>query len=790
MTPQQIDRFEIQRTLGSGGQGVVYLARDTRLERPVAIKTLRKSGQSAKPLLKEARLISKLVHPNIVTLFDAGEHQGQPYLVYAFVEGKTLAQEIKSHTTLPCTRAAQITCGILDALSCAHAQGMVHLDIKPANVMLDGDGKPMVMDFGLARLAGEQAQDDKLALSGSPRYMAPELIDGQPGTCLSDVYSVGVLLYEMATGQHAVRGESLFEVLHRAANERIEAPSTRNEGVDEKLEAIVLKAIARDPAQRYASALGMKAALADYLGVAEVEDALSAASNSTLDFLLRRMRNKKDFPALSGSIAEINRIVSSASASSSTLASCILQDFSLTSKLLKLVNAVTYGQFGGSINTVSKAVVILGFETIRSIASSLIFIEFLQNKSQAGQVKDEVTHAIFASIAAAQLAVGQNIRDVEEVMVCAMFHGLGRILSAYYFYEENRDIARRVAQGESESQAALKVLGVTYSDLGVGVARSWNFSPRLIAGMSKLDTVKPGKSEVDTLTATVNAAHELCDAIKSGNAQNRERLLKGLIKRYAPAIKITEKQLGRALEISMTEFARRSSMLGIAPGKIQLPETVRAWNGHPDEPVPGAPVAAADDPMKGVGRLEQTVTAREEPTSSVRRANAELVLGAGIQDVTNSLVGEFRLNDVLQMILETIYRGMGFDRALLLMRDARRNVMQARCGFGDGIDAMIPEFRFGLDYVPDVFHLAVAKGVDIAIEDTRAPNILDKIPVWYRNGVNAPCFLLLPAMVKDRAMCLFYADMARSGGLQTSPQQLALLRTLRNQAVLAIRQKI
>jgi serine/threonine protein kinase len=765
---------------------VVYLARDPRLERPVAIKTLRKGGQPAQPLLTEARLVSKLLHPNIVTLFDAGEHQGQPYLVYAFVEGKTLAQEINSYTMLPLNRAAQITCGILDALACAHAQGIVHLDIKPSNVMLDGGGNPMVMDFGLARLAGEQAQDNKRALSGSPRYMAPELIDGQPGTFLSDVYSVGALLYEMATGQHAVGGESLFEVLHRAANERIAAPSTRNEGVDEKLEAIVLKAVARDPAQRYAGALGMKAALVDYLGAAAVEDA-SSASNSTLDFLLRRMRNKKDFPALSGSIAEINRIVSSASTSNSKLASCILQDFSLTSKLLKLVNAATYGQFGGSINTVSKAVVLLGFETIRSIASSLIFIEFLQNKSQAGQVKDEVTHAIFASIAAAQLAAGQNVRDVEEVMVCAMFHGLGRMLSAYYFYEENRDIARRVAQGESETQAALKVLGMTYPDLGAGVARSWNFSPRLIAGMSKLDVVKPGKSELDTLTATVNAANELCDAIKSGNAQNRERLFKDLIQRYAPAIKITEKQLGRALETGMTEFARRSSMLGIDHRKMQLLDKVRALNGQPDESVPGAPVPAADDPMQGVGRLEQTV--KEEPAASARPANPELVLGAGIQDVTNSLVGEFRLNDVLQMILETIYRGMGFDRALLLIRDARRNVMQARCGFGVGIDAMIPKFRFGLDYVPDVFHLAVAKGVDIAIEDTRAPKILDKIPAWYRNSVNAPCFLLLPAMVKDRAICLFYADMAISGGLQTSPQQLALLRTLRNQAVLAIRQK-
>ena len=142
------------------------------------------------------------------------------------------------------------------------------------------------------------------------------------------------------------------------------------------------------------------------------------------------------------------------------------------------------------------------------------------------------------------------------------------------------------------------------------------------------------------------------------------------------------------------------------------------------------------------------------------------------------------------MILETIYRGMGFNRALLLIRDNRQNAMLARCGFGPGIETLIPEFCFSLDYVPDVFHVAVAKGVDIAIEDTRAANIVDKIPSWYHGRVGAPCFLLLPAMVKERAICMFYADMGNPGGLRTSPPQLALLRTLRNQAVLAIKQKM
>lgn len=164
-------------------------------------------------------------------------------------------------------------------------------------------------------------------------------------------------------------------------------------------------------------------------------------------------------------------------------------------------------------------------------------------------------------------------------------------------------------------------------------------------------------------------------------------------------------------------------------------------------------------------------------------------MGAGIQDVTSSLVSDFNLNDVLQMILETIYRGMSFNRAIIMIRDNKQNSMVARFGFGEGVAAVIPHFRFSLTFVPDVFHLSIGKGLDIAIEDIQAPNIADKIPAWYRASINAPCFMLLPIMVKDKAIGLFYADMNKSNALNMSQQQLSLLRTLRNQAVLAIKQK-
>ncbi len=788
MTGQKIGRFEVLSELGKGGHGVVYLAHDTQLNRQVAIKIWRNSTHDTERLTHESHIVSRLQHPNIVSLYDSGEHEGSPFLVYAYIEGLTLAQILKQKKSLPLVRSAEIACGVLDGLAYAHEQGVLHLDVKPANIMISSDGVAMVMDFGLARVTqkGEPLQDSPF--NGTPRYMAPEVIAGKPADAPSDIYAVGTVLYEMVTGKFAVSGDDVFEVLNRAANEKISAPSTLNEGVDEKLELIILKAVAKNPDERYSSMSVMKDALQDYLGKSREIDVANNGTHSTLEFLIRRMRSKSDFPALSSIISEINQIVSSESESSNKLARTILQDFALSNKLLKLVNTASYGQFGGTINTVSKAVVILGFETVRNIAMTLILLEFLQNKTQAIQLKDEVIQAIFSGVVAAKLSTENNIRDVEEVMVCSMFYNLGRMLGVFYLFDESQEVSRLIEQGLSEEHAARKVLGISYSELGLGVARSWHFPPRLLAGMRKLsdEKIRPAKGDLDELTVTVNLAHELCEVAASGSVVNKNQSLGKLVRRYGSAIDISERKLSSALDEGLNELASRSGMLGLGSIKSPLIAKVSKWCGHTEA---GKPQGRSDLVVgqDNIISLDQVV----EPQSGVAPAlDTDAILGAGIQDVTSSLISDYNLNDVLQMILETIYRGMGFNRAIILIRDNKHNAMVAKFGFGEDVLAVIPLFRFPLTPTPDVFHLSVEKGLDIAMEDIHAPNIANKIPVWYRSAINAPCFMLLPIMVKDKAIGLFYADMLEPNTLKVSQQQLSLLRTLRNQAVLAIKQKI
>ena len=772
MPTQSIGRFEIIRELGRGGQGIVYLAQDTQLDRKVAIKTLRKLGHKTEQLTHEARIVSKLQHPNIITLYDYGEDRGTPYLVYAYIEGKTLAQLLKHQKTLPFLQAAEITVGVLEGLAYAHEQGIFHLDIKPANIMIAKNGTPMVMDFGLATTAGDHQQTISTPLSGSPRYVAPEIISGQHGGSLSDIYSLGTVLYEMVTGEFAVGGDNMYEVLNRAAHEQVVSPSISNEQIGEKLEAIILKAVAKQPGERYADSQAM---------IGDLKEYLNESHNATLEFLLQRMRSKRDFPAVSGVISEINTIVSSESRSASQLTSVILKDLALTNKLLRIVNTAAFAKYGGSINTISKAVAILGFGIVRNIATSLVMMEFLQNQPQAKQLKEEIVKGLLVGVVASQLSNGRDVRDAEEVMVCSMFHNLGKMLSLYYFHEESQEIAQLIKEGESEDAATIRVLGIPYSELGISVARSWKFPTRLLTGMRHLPggKVSAPKGELDRLTATINMAHDLCDISASSDIQSKQKRLAELSERYKNVGAVSCDELSRAFDAGLTEISDRAAIFGISIAESPLLARAQQWSG------PALAPASEENDLTGMTQLDQSVSLPQGENS----LTPDAVLSAGIQDVMNSMITNFNLNNVLEMVLETMYRGMGFNRALVMIRNPKLGIMAARFGFGADINEAIPNFRFSLKFVPDVFHLSIDKGLDISIEDTHALNILDKIPGWYRNTINAPCFILLPLMLNGKAVGLFYADMLEANGLDLSPQQLSLLRTLRNQAVLAIKQK-
>ena len=260
------DRYRLVQVIGRGGMADVWTADDLRLERQVALKSLRvelaEEGGIRERFQDEARAAARLSHRNVVAVFDTGTYRGVPYLVMELLPGTTLADVI-AQGPLDSERARRLGSEVLAALRTAHAAGLVHRDIKPANVLLAADGTVKVADFGIAKSAEAQTHTATGLLLGTPGYLPPERLAGEPATARSDLYAVGVLLYELLTGSQPFTGDSPLAVAAAIQRGEHRPLGACRPDVDRRLAEVVERAMERDPARRFASAAEMAAALHD-----------------------------------------------------------------------------------------------------------------------------------------------------------------------------------------------------------------------------------------------------------------------------------------------------------------------------------------------------------------------------------------------------------------------------------------------------------------------------------------------------------------------------------------------
>src|SRR5262245_31239745 len=259
------DRYELLGQIGEGGAAIVYRARDLRLERVVALKVLREAfgGDSdfQRRFQREARMAASLNHPNIVDVYDFGQTGPTYYIAMEYLEGGNLKDRIRQGGRLPPGQARDVAQQVLSALAAAHARGLVHRDVKPQNVLLDGAGIAKLTDFGIAH-GPDAAELTQVGMTlGTAAYIAPEQATGGLVGPATDIYGVGILLYEMLSGRPPFEGGTPFEVAYRQVNEPVPRPSSLAPGVPPDLEAIVLKALQKDPLGRFASAGEMSQAL-------------------------------------------------------------------------------------------------------------------------------------------------------------------------------------------------------------------------------------------------------------------------------------------------------------------------------------------------------------------------------------------------------------------------------------------------------------------------------------------------------------------------------------------------
>ena len=564
-TKSNIGRFKVTECLGTGMQGKVYLGKDPILERQVALKLITTEDDNltySEDVIAEARIAARISHPNVVPIYEVDLFQSSPLLVFEYIDGITLNKYIKEHGRFIEKEAISIMRQIADGIKCAHEKGIVHLDLSSNNIMIDKAGQPRIMDFGLAHVisATNKIQNSEIAM-GTPRYMTPEHLTGRELTQASDVFTLGLLFYELLTGLPAFDHKEMSDIINATKNVKIDWGKLQHQAISNEVIATLRDMLQLEPANRYQSAGVLVSELDVIISMQDHEDRGSVS----LDFLLRRLQRRPEFPACSHSIAEINRLTDENSDTNfNQLGAVIIRDYSLTNRIMKIANSVIFDRGNEGVKTISQAISRLGLKLVRMISNGLLLFNQADNKDN--DLKDVLVASFVAGLIARHITSLKTKRLAEEAFICAMFHNLGNHLLIFYLPDEYDEIKTLIDKGEDVQQAERNILSTTTASLGMAVAEKWNFPETITNCMKRLPQgvlAAPDNSN-NILFHTANYANELCGLIMS-DAENMELILKisDFNDRHQNLYKNDASNLAKLVNSAAKKFSALAPSLGV-----------------------------------------------------------------------------------------------------------------------------------------------------------------------------------------------------------------------------------
>ncbi len=506
------------------------------------------------------------------------------------------------------------------------------------------------------------------------------------------------------------------------------------------------------------------------------------ASKTPLERMIKRIRKKDDFPTVSKYLVEINKKLSAnpERCDASGLADVILKDYALTNKLLKLVNSAFYGRAAGRISTVTRAVVVLGYENVRLAAISLVLFEHYKNKINAADLKEAVVSAFWSGVLSQSIAETDGRIDPEEAYVCAMMSPLGKMVMINYLPDEYHKIDRwMLTNADDETKAAKIATGVSYEELGAAVARLWNFPRQICEAIQPLakDDLKNGKNPPSRLRALTSFVRELTAAIQEHGLEQSKKMLKELIAGYQSRFVISKHQLNASIKDSVDKVKRHARVMDIDFGNSSFLKKLSF----------GGPSVKQEQSRPGDQCFQLTGTDDLKTTgggSSVQDAK-DIIMG-GIQEISDTMMADYDVNDIAVMSLEIFYRSLGFQRALLFLRSGNSRRIEVRFGYGADCRQLIHKVGFDLNGDKNLFNHSIHVGKDLIVANACDEKMNSLIPQWYRDHIGAPAFILLPMVVQKVCVGALYADRAEEGH-PISATEHRLVSMLRNHLLLAIK---
>lgn len=477
-----------------------------------------------------------------------------------------------------------------------------------------------------------------------------------------------------------------------------------------------------------------------------------ATAEATLALLWERVRQQGDMPGFTKAISAILGAMRGEDEHEFNMTQTVLSDPVLTQKVLRLANSGMYSAFGQRINTVSKAVLVLGTEAIGHLALGLKLIEELSSSSPDSQLAHvEMEKAVLAGMVAQQVAASAATADTEEAVVCSMLHTLGRMMITFYMPERWAALQEHGGPG-FEDAAAPAVLGMSMEKIGRSAAEQWGLPKNLIDSMRRVDPSEPGESftHEDWLAALSTMSAQCADSLWEDDA--------------AGAVAV------RALASSF------SAMLGVEAESI----------------------LAAVDKAKAVAAIDLSIAPLAKPlekrarerASTRQRAEGNKILASGVTDMRD-VIATASPGQMMSMALETVFQGLSGSRAVAFLRNRREQKYIAKMGFGEGTRQLIADMVFDDAYEPNVFHASLGSDRVIFIENARDPKFAVKLPAWWKASLaDARAFVILPLCTNRQPAGFIYADWDESfPAIALSQMEFSLLNDLRALVVKSVERR-